>query len=455
MRPILIGLALLSLFGAAIAQEQDALAKFDKRATRVRAAIADSHVRLGKSCIKRGMYDYAREQLSLALERVPGHEKAMKARGFKRKDKRWVQDLKRVLPAADRDSVTPEHRKDYRASRDALNEASAAELVKLAAYAGRLDLPKMATMTCAVAVRYDPLNVKALKGAGWKKNPQGDWISPQEQAEKAATLAALKGAPEPREMTKLPAWARKLGPAEGEGRIRGVTAGGVTVIGSGLLHEEAHKYAHAARVLSQSLLSSRKGDLTIVLLQEAKAHKAYVKARYPDLPGLADGDYCIMEDEIEIKRGDDQLADLERVVYCVALNELRRRIGDTEQGWIEQGFATTMTRRLMHRVQSAEHRGEAAGPALPGRWKRTLRMQVSAGNQPKLADVLAARDPDEGQVIYSHFFLRWLCAERAGGLVDLCDAIKGGGGGDDALKAAYDEPVEELEKAFLQWFSTG
>jgi hypothetical protein len=427
-------------------------AKFLERAEKTAEAVADSHVNIARWCFKQGMNVAGRDQLQQALAIAPGHEKAMKELGYKRKKAgdEWVLDERLAPPETDGD-VTPTARATYIREREKLNREAAIEYVKLARQAEKSELPTHARVSYERAVMYDPQNEDALKGAGWVKDDLGDWISPNDAREQAENEAALAEAPPAQPLEELPDWtarAFKKSPATG------VTCGSITVLGSGTRLAAAAKFAFAASKLSATLLGGSADALRVVLAANNDEHKDYCETRHPGVPGLAESRWVIGEKEVEaLLDPEDDHAGNERVVYAVAIFELRRRCGETTHPWFEVGFASTLTRRLLGRVTTAEFSGEAAGPSESGRWKRTLRMMVHDGTAPKFDKLVVARDPNENQVILAHFVVRYLCAERRAVLPDFCAAMKSAEADEEALQSAFGQTAAEIDKLFLDWFA--
>ncbi|MCB9932453.1 MAG: hypothetical protein H6841_03435 [Planctomycetes bacterium] len=448
-------LLLLLALAAPLAAE-DAEAKFAEHAQKTAAAVADAHVSLARWCFKHGLNVAGREQCERARTLVPGHEKAMKELGYTQKkvegEKTWVLDERKAPPAADGE-VAPRDRDDMVKERDKIYREAAVEYVKLANFAKKLELAAHARAAFEQAVKYDPLNEEALTGAGWQKDELGDWISPREAAEREQTADALEAAPEAVALETLPEWTSSVFKSSAP---LGMAFGDLTVIASGSRHAEAGKYAYAASYLAAALLGGKVEVLRVVLAADETEHKNYCETRHPGMPGLSADRWVVGNKEVEalLDAKDDKLG-MERVVYTVAIFELRRRVGETTHPWFEVSFAGNLTRRLLGRVATSEFSGDASGPSESGRWKRTLRMLRGEGRAPALDKLVVARDPDETQVILAHFFTRYLCEQRAKALPDFCAALKSSDNFEQAFKSAFGQDSSELEQLFGEWFDAG
>lgn len=454
MTRAVLSILLIAFACALSAQEADP--KFIERADKTAAAVADAHVNLARWCFKNGLNVAGREQCEHARRLVPDHEKAMKELGYvlKKQDgeKAWVLDPRKTPPDTDGD-LKPRAREDFTKERDKVYREAAAEYLKLARHAEKQVLPLHARAAFEQALKYDPLHEEALRGAGWVKDDVGDWISPREAAEREETAKALEETPEGKALESLPEWTASVFKKP---EALGMAFGPVTVVGSGSRHAEAGKFAHAAAGLSARLLGGEVESLRVVVAANETEHKAYCETRHPGMPGLAADRWVVGEKEVEVllDAKDDRLG-MERVVYAVAIFELRRRCGETTHPWFEVGFAGNLTRRLLGRVTTAEFSGEASGPSESGRWKRTLRMLRAEGRAPSLGKLLVARDPDEQQVILAHFFTRYLCEQRAAALPDFCAALKASESDEQAFQTAFDQDSAELERLFGEWFDAG
>jgi hypothetical protein len=443
---------LMLVFAAPLLADDEA--DFLQRVDKTASAVAEAHVNLGKWSIKRKMFKAARELLGHALELVPGHEGAMKEFGYRQKKvdgvEEWVMDERFALPATDGES-TPDQKANFAKEYAKLKHDSAVEYVKLARLAEKALLATHARVAFEQAVKYDPTNEDALIGAGWVKDEIDEWISPNERREREENATALSDAPAAEPLDELPDWTAR---AFKQAAALGVKSGPITVIGSGTSLAEAAKFAHAAASLSATLLGGRAESLRVVMAADAKEHEAYCSTRHPGIPGLVDARWVIGEKEVEalLDASDDRLG-FERVVYAVAIFEVRRRCGEATHPWFEVGFASNLTRRLLGRVTTAEFSGVAAGPSESGRWKRTLRNLVTDGTVPELGKLVVTRDPNEHQVILAHFFVRYLCTERRAALADFCAAFKSAETVEDALKTAFEQDSTKLEKLFLDWFA--
>lgn len=454
MTRVVLPILLFAFACALAAQEVDP--KFLERADKTAAAVADAHVNLARWCFKNGLNVAGRDQCERARRLVPDHEKAMKELGYVLKkldgEKAWVLDPRKAPPESDGD-LKPEARENFARERDKIYREAAAEYLKLARHAEKLGLSQHARAACEQAVKYEPLNEEALKGAGWVKDDVGDWISPREAAEREDTARALETTPEAKPLDTLPEWTSS---AFKKSEALGMAFGAVTVIASGSRHAEAGKFAYAAARLSAGLLGGKLENLRVVLAANEVEHKAYCETRHPGMPGLAEDRWVVGEKEVEVLLdGEDDRAGMERVVYAVAIFELRRRCGETTHPWFEVGYASNLTRRLLGRVTTAEFSGEAGGPSESGRWKRTLRMLRAEGRAPALDKLLVARDPDESQVNLAHFFTRYLCEQRAAALPDFCAALKSAASDEQAFQTAFDQDSAELERLFGEWFDAG
>lgn len=443
---------LLLLFCAPLVAQDEV--EFVKDADKTARAVAKAHSTLASWSIKRKMYKAARELLNHTLELVPEHEGAMKELGYRQKkvdgEDKWVMDERFALPEADGES-TPDQKATFTREYARLKRESAVEYVRLGRQAEKAGLATHARVAYEQAVKYDPSNEDALKGAGWEKDELGDWVSPHDVREQKETLTALSDAPPAEPTDELPDWTARVFK---QSAAIGVKSGTVTVIGSSTTLPEAAKFANAASKLAATLLGGKADTLRVVLAANATEHADYCATRHPGVPGLVDSRWVIGEKEVEaLLDAKDDRTGYERVVYAVAIFEVRRRCGETTHPWFEVGFASNLTRRLVGRVQTAEFSGEALGPSESGRWKRTLKMMVADGNAPKFDKLVVARDPDEAQVILAHFMVRYMCAERRAALPDYCAARKSAGTGEEALKTGFDNDTAELEKLFVDWFA--
>ena len=168
-RVLLVVLMLVAVPAVLHAGDEEAVEKFTERTARTNEAVADAHVRLAEWCFKAGLNVSGRDQLQRALKLVPEHKNAMKALGYKQKkvdgEQTWVLDERRAPPTADSDKVSDDDRKRYLSEREKLSKEASKEYVKLAEYAAKLELEARARVTYDVAVKYDPTNEEALKGA--------------------------------------------------------------------------------------------------------------------------------------------------------------------------------------------------------------------------------------------------------------------------------------------------
>jgi hypothetical protein len=432
---------------------EDAVEKFNDRAARTNEAVANAHVNLARWCFKVGLNVAGRDQLQRALKLVPEHTKAMKELGYKQKKKDgervWVLDKRRAPPEKDAEGVKSEDREGFISAREKLKKDAAKEYVKLGEYAAKLELDARARVTFQVAVKYDPTNEDALKGAGWVKDELGMWISPGEAAEREETQKALTDTPLAKSIAKLPGWTDRV---YGSGKATGSSYGKLEVIGSGNL-ADAGRYAWAASKLCANLLGGSVNQLRVVVAADKSEHEKYCKTRQPGVPGLSESAWVMGDNEVEalLDPKDDKVG-LERVVYAVSVIEVRRRCGETTHPWFEVAFASNMTRRLLGRVTTAEFSGEPEGPTESGRWKRTLRQLVYDESQPKLGEIIVARDPDEHEIIVAHFFVRYLCNVRAGALADFCAALKSSDDDEEAFKSAFEQDANKLNELFVEWF---
>lgn len=450
-------MVLLALLGPALpttAQEAPDTAeqKFLERAAKVKTAAADKHVELAKLFRKNGANLWAKAELDQALALAPEHEKAMKELGFKRKRvdgaDQWVLEDGKSIPATDAAGLDAKAREALQAEQTKTHKAIAQEFVKLAGVAGKSSLTVHARVCCEIAVRYDPSNEDALKGAGWVKE-DGAWISPAETAERAETAQALADVPTGESIENLPAWCATV---FGEGKGIGLKFGKLSVFGSGNEHANLGRYAHATFTLSAALLGEREGELRLVLAATKAEYERYCDARHPGIEGLKNDSFVIGEREVAIQLSADGELNRERAVYTTALHECRRRCGEPDHPWFERGLAGNLTRRLTGRVSTAEHAGEKSGPAEAGRWKRSLRMLIGAGEAPALGKLVVARDPDEKQLMLAYFMTRYLCTQRKAALAGYCAALLAGEGAEAALLHGFEQDSGTLEAAFLAWF---
>lgn len=452
-----VALLLAFTSGVAHGDPTEAESKFAEKAAKTNGAIADALAKLGADCLKQGLNLAAIEHLNQALEYEPGHERAHKSLGHEKKkvegEVKWEPDPKKAPPAQDAQGLKPEVRVEYRKARDKLYAEAAKELVLLGQAALKLGLEPHAKATFEVALRYNALNEDALKGAGWVKEA-GDWVSPHEVLEREAARKALENPPDSKELEILPEWATGLGDAANP--VTGSIAGNLTILASGGLHADYLRYAAAVRQLAARALGGESAAVTLFVARNRKQQQAYAATRHPANPGLAADAWCVEIGEcaVEADEKDDKLS-LERVVLAVATHEVRARCGEPNHPWFELGYATNLTRRLCGSVSQAPFSGKAGGPSEVGRWKRTLLMQVAEESQPRLEKLLAARDPDESQVIVAHFFTRYLLHERAGALEPFCAAVKAGDSMEDALKSGAQTEVPRLEQGFLGWLQRG
>lgn len=454
MKQALAIMMLLTLAAVFASADEQAETAFAERALKAHETAADTHLALARWCFKQGMNVEGHAQGQRALALVPQHEKTLRELGYRKRrvdgQDTWELDAKRAPPAADAEGIKQETRRKYREERDKAYKAAAVEYVKLARYAEGVDLPAHARAAYELAVGYDPLNETALAGAGWAKDENGDWLSPAESRERAATAEALAAAPEAAPVKTLPEWA----PQVFENKGKAVKVGSFTVIGSGDNLAEFGKYAHAAAALLASLLGGEPAEMRLVVTLGKVEHEAYCKARHPGVPAFLDHKWIAAEHEAEVLNADDERTSLERAVYAIALLEVRRRCGDAQFPWFEVAFAGNLTRRLLGRVSVVEFSGEARGPSEPGRWKRALQMQVAEGQQPELGKALVSRAPDEGQTILLHFFVRYLCQARAVALPAFCGAYRQEHDVEASMKAAWDQDSAQMEAAFLEWFKS-
>jgi hypothetical protein len=448
-------LMLAAVFVSADPQATEkAEAAFAERALKAHEAAADTHLALARWCFKQGMNVDGHAQGQRALALVPQHEKTLRELGYRKRrvdgHDTWELDPKRAPPAADAEGIKQDTRRKYRDERDKAYKAIAVEYVKLGRYADSVDLPAHARAANELAVGYDPLNETALAGAGWAKDENGDWLSPAESRERAATAEALAAAPEAAPVKTLPEWAPQVFDNKG----KAVKVGSFTVIGSGDNLAEFGKYAHAAATISKGLLGGEHAETRLVVTLGKIEHEAYCTARHPGVPAFKDHKWIAAEHEAEVLNAEDERTSLERAVYAIALLEVRRRCGEAQFPWFEVAFAGNLTRRLLGRVSVVEFSGEGRGPSEPGRWKRTLQMQVAEEQQPELGKALVSRAPDEGQTILLHFFVRYLCQARAAALPAFCGAYRQEHDVEAAMKAAWDQDSTQMEAAFLEWFKS-
>lgn len=449
--------ALLLIGGIGHADPDPAEAKFNERAARTNGAIADALAKLGADCIKQGLNVAGTQHLNQALEHEPANEKALRALGHEKKkvdgETKWVLDPKKAPPTEDAQGIAPAVRAEYRKARDKLYAETAKELVGLGQFGAKQGLDAHAKATFEAALRYDPLNEEAMKGAGWVKEA-GDWVSPREVLHRQAARKALDNPPDSVELETLPPWATGLGDAANP--VTGIRAGKLTILGSGSLHAEWLRHAAAAQALAAQALGGDPAEMTLFVSRNRKQQQAYATLRHPGNPGLAAEAWCVESGEcaVESDEKSDKIT-FERIVLAVAIHEVRARCGEPSHPWFEVGYATTLTRRLCESVSQAPFSGNAAGPSEVGRWKRTLLMQVAEETQPRVEKLLVARDPDESQVILAHFFVRYLVQERPGAIEPFCAAVKAGETMEAALKSGAQADVARLEQAFLGWLQRG
>lgn len=451
IRSLIFASMVLGVLAPAVFADAD-LDKFLKRAEKVNEGVADAHVKLARWCFRRGLNENAYREITLALEVVPEYEKAMKEIGYARKrvdgERQWVLDEDKAPPREDHPDADPNDHIKYVKERGDVYRGIADEFVRLGEYAVKLELEAHARAVFSTALKYDPVNETALKGAGWVRDAHGDWISPEEAKEREQDREALENVPEGETVEALPEWTNGVFGND----AAGMKFGNVTVISAVGRHNEAGRYAHAACALVREILGGDEEDLRVVLAGNAAQHKAYVEARHPAIPGLAQDQWILGRSEIEVLLGDDDLG-MEHVVYAATVYEVRRRCGEVRHPWFEIGMATNMTARLMGSVKTAQFFGEPAGPTEPGRWKRTLKMLVGEDTQPAVAELTVERDPDENEVILAHFFTRYLTRKRTAALGAFCRAYKADGDVEAAFRSAFDEDSSALEKQFLAWFA--
>ncbi|MCA8918248.1 MAG: hypothetical protein KDB32_04155 [Planctomycetes bacterium] len=454
MFSILVLLTLTSGFVIADeAESAEAIQKFNERAEKTNEGVADAHVSLARWCLKVGLNAGAHDQLARALKLVPEHKKAMKELGYRQKKvdgvEQWVRDEKRAPPETDAEGIEPKTREEFTEARDKLHREAAEEYVKLGEYAQKLELPARARAAFELAVKYDPLNEEALAGAGWVKDELDEWISPREAAEREQTAKALSSTPLSETMEELPDWTSRAFPG---GTVGGQKFGKLEVITT-VSAGDFGKYAWATAQLCSEILGGNIQDLRVVVANGRKEHEGYCTTRHPGIPGLKDDYWVLGDKEVEVVTdAEDDNIGFERIVYSVAIFEIRRRCGDTTHPWFEVGFASNLTRRLLGRVTTAEFSGEAEGPSESGRWKRTLRQLVYDESAPKLERLIVDRDPDEHEVIFAHFFIRYLCIERAAAVPAFCAAMKSSDDDEEAFKSAFEQDAEELNALFVDWF---
>jgi hypothetical protein len=450
VRTAILGLLVLLLLSPAVLA--DAEADFAVAAEKTRRAVARDHVQLAKQARRVGMNVAARAELDAALELVPKYAPAMEELGYRRKrvegEETWVLDEAKALPQADAESVSDGDRRQYASHRATMCAEAAQEFVKLAREAAKLKLESHARAVSEVALRYDPGNVDALKGAGWAQ-VDGKWISPGEQAERQATSEALNAVPEIKAVDTLPEWTSRVF-AEG---VWAVQAGNVTVIGTGRRHKEAARLAHATISLATGLLGGEAGDLRVVLCpSEGEFHK-YCNVRHPGIPGLLDETFVIEKTEIAVRIPDETALADERVVYASARSQVLRRCEKARHPWFSVGFSTNLSQRLASGVRCAEFAGESTGDNDQARWRTELRNLIDSGKAPSVTDVVVARNPGEREIMLAHFFAQYLCRERPAGLPAFCAGIKVDGDDEGALKQAYGEESGAIGRQFLDWFT--
>jgi hypothetical protein len=344
--------------------------------------------------------------------------------------------------------VSDADRRKYVFHRVTMRGDAAQEFVNLAREAAKLKLASHERAVYEVALRYNPDNVDALKGAGWVQ-VDGKWISPAEQAEREAAAAALKAVPEINALDTLPDWASRVF-ADG---VWGVQAGNVTVIGTGRRHKEAAKLAHVTVALATGLLGGEAGELRVVLCPSEGEYQKYCTVRHPGTPGLLDEMFVIEKTEIAVRIPEEAALADERVVYAAAQSQVLRRCEKARHPWFAVGFATNLSQRLAGGVRCAEFAGDASGDSDQAGWRAELRKMIDNGKAPSPGDVILARNPGEHEIILAHFFAQYLCRERAAGLPAFCAGIKADGDDEGALKLAYGEESGEIGKQFLDWFT--
>ena len=443
MRTVVVLFCLLSIAVTTVAEDSDE-SEFKKKLAKANKAIADSHYRLAKGCFKLGLNVSGHEESKFAFACVPDHEKTRKLLGFKFKDDKWQIQPKKAPPKKDSERATQRFREAYIKDRDKQWKEAAREYVKLALWAGKHDFPTRARVLFEKAARFDPLNERALVGAGWEKDKDGLWIKPAQIAERAELQALLKKMPDAKPIEDPPTWLSKLADVIGSEELSDVklfrTDHGIPDAGK--------KLWLTARIAETCFGKSKHNKQAILVFSKAK-HQKYVSLRCPETPGFKDNDYIVADDEIEVQcSSKGEPIDLERAVYAFALREVQARIGEDTPAWLEVGFASNVTRRLLGSVQTAEHDGIAEGPAQSGRWKRTIKQTI---DDFELGVILAADTLTESELIQAHFFTRWLMQKHRTILNPLIKALSSKADSESALEQALDEPLITLQEQFIDW----
>lgn len=424
--------------------EDSAESEFIKKLDKTNRAIADSHYKLAKGCFKLGLNVSGYAESKLAFACVPDHEKTRKLLGFKFKDSKWQIQPKKAPSKKDSKRATQKSREAYIKDRDKQRKEAAREYVKLATWTAKNDLPTHARVLFEKAAKFDPLNEKALAGAGWEKDKDGLWIKPAQVFEQAELQELLKKVPKAKPIETPPAWLSKLADVVGSEKLSDVklfrTEHGVPAAGKNLWL--------TARLAENYFGKSKHNKQAILVFNKAE-HEKYVSLRCPETPGFKEDDYIIADDEIEVHcSAKGEPIDLERAVYAFALREVQARIGENTPTWLEVGFASNITRRLLGSVQTAEHDGIAEGPAQSGRWKRTIKQTIDGF---ELGVILAADTLTESELIQAHFFTRWLMQKHRTVLSPLTKALSSKADSESALEQALDEPLPTLQEQFIDW----
>ncbi|MHC4840366.1 MAG: hypothetical protein ACYTDT_05310 [Planctomycetota bacterium] len=447
MRLVFAAIAFLSAVSLIVAQSSELKQTFDSKLQKVNSAVALSHYKLAKDCFRLGLNIYGYAEAELAFECVPDHEKTQKLLGYKLKDGKWVLLAKKAPPKADSDKASDASRKSVQKSRDRQRVDAAKEYVKLAKWANKQSLATRAKVLFTRAAGYDPLNETALTGAGWQKDEHGNWQRPAVVAELAELKELTDGLPTSSPLEQLPEDFDGL--AQG---IDGQTIGGIQIIRTSDAQKDAGQKVWLLSEIATKNFGTSNHRRRLVLVFNKAEHKKYVALRFPDSPGLAEDDYIVGNSEVEVLCSpEDKAIELERAVYAFAIREIHERAGEGKCHWLAVGFASNMTRRLLSSIQTAEHEGVAEGPAEVGRWKRTLKQKLANAKSIDLDSILAADILTETELIYAHYFTRWLMQEKSDGLASLVAALSGDAVGEEALEQAFGEAWEELEKRFIRW----
>lgn len=446
-------LILLLLLPAMPLAAQDPEQKFQDKAEEINKQVADGHADLAEFCFRYGWNAAGHAEAERALAIRPEHAKAMQALGYRRRrvdgEQAWVRNERDIPADEDNPDADPRRLNQYEQRRDKARKEAAEGYVELAEFALGLDLEAHARAAWLTALRYDPDNEAARLGAGWVKDEDGNWVSPDKNAEQKATEAALD-VPDPEDVDDLPGW---TGRVYGAQDVHARRVGKVTAIGAAAKPDEPARYAHAVQAIVADELGGEAGDLRIIITADRVEHEAYVRTRHPAIPGLANDDWIIGRNEVAVLAAENEAETLERVVYAAGIYEVRRRAGETRHPWFEIGMASNLTRRLCGSVATAPFTGEPKFESSPDRWKKALKALVDEREQASLADLIVTRDLAEADVMLAHFVVRYLARRRTAALPAYVAGYRVERDADGAIRSAFGQPVNELEDEFLAWLA--